>query len=233
LDSHLISNEDKYLQNELTNYPINADGKFDNRGRIQNWPGCTVIYNLENSSILSTELQKIQDIYKDLPFSWKYSYLPKSSFHMTLFDCCNVKSHQTKFWPKNLPQSENYQAIASIIFEILKNYDLPKKISLKLHKFYGGFSTLLLPYSFKNNQMLMKCRDDLSNILGIKFNNHATYSFHITLAYLLKPLTSKEIKTLKIIDLKNSELFLKKIPIIELENPKVCFFKNMHKFISI
>ena len=233
MDSHLVSHEDKYLLNQLTNYPINNDGKFSNKGKVLDWPGCTIIYNIKESSKLSLELQKIQNKFKKLSFSNKYSYLPKSSFHMTLFDCCNIKTHNSKFWPKNISQSDDFLEIAFKLSEKLNNYSFPKNINVKLQKFFGGFSTLLLPNTLKDNQILRSCRDDLSKILGIKYDNHITYTFHITLAYLLKPLTPKEVKNLQIIDKQNSQKFKKEVPFIELNNPEICVFDNMYKFTNV
>ena len=118
-------------------------------------------------------------------------------------------------------------------FMKLNNYSFPKNINVKLQKFFGGFSTLLLPNTLKDNQILRSCRDDLSKILGIKYDNHIAYTFHITLAYLLKPLTPKEVKNLQIIDKQNSQEFKKEVPFIELNNPEICVFNNMYKFTNV
>ena len=85
---------------------------------------------------------------------------------MTLFDCCNIKTHNSKFWPKNISQSDDFPEIAFKLYEKLNNYSFPKNINVKLQKFFGGFSTLLLPNTLKDNQILRSCRDDLSKIFG-------------------------------------------------------------------
>ena len=63
---------------------------------------------------------------------------------MTLFDCCNVSTFKT-FWPKNIQETENYLEVANILSDRLKNYQFPSPLTVKLNKFFGGFSTLLTP----------------------------------------------------------------------------------------
>ena len=80
---------------------------------------------------------------------------------------------------------------------------------------------------------MRSCRDDLSNLLGIKFENHLRYTFHITLAYLLEPLTLEEVSRLIDLEKKMNKKFKNEIPLIYLSKPEICVFKNMHKFINV
>ncbi|HJL94372.1 MAG TPA: hypothetical protein QF871_03980, partial [SAR324 cluster bacterium] len=72
----------------------------------------------------------------------------------------------------------------------------------------------------------------LSTLLGIRFENHETYSFHITLAYILRKLKDDEIKKLIIYNSKLLEEFVKKIPIIQIKKPELCTFENMYEYKS-
>ena len=197
MDSIVINHEESYLLNKLDDYPVTkGEGKFDNDGNPLHWPGCTIICPIQESSLVSSLLSEVQENFKKIAPKKKYTFLPQSSFHMTLFDCCNVSTFKTTFWPNNIQETENYLEVANILSDRLKNYQFPSPLTLKLNKFFGGFSTLLTPYSSKDEETLRNCRDDLSNILGIKFENHLRYAFHITLAYLLEPLTSTEVSRL-------------------------------------
>ena len=62
--------------------------------------------------------------------------------------------------------------------------------------FYGGYSVILEPFSDKDEKILRDCRNELSKLLKIKFENHLRYTFHITLAYILRKLKEGEIKKL-------------------------------------
>ena len=234
MDSNFINHEESYLLNKLHDYPLTkGEGKFDNDGNPLHWPGCTIICPIQQSSLVSSLLSEVQENFKEIAPKKKYTFLPQSSFHMTLFDCCNVSTFKTSFWPKNIQETENYLEVANILSDRLKNYQFPSPLTVKLNKFFGGFSTLLTPYSSKDEETLRSCRDDLSDLLGIKFENHLRYTFHITLAYLLEPLTLEEVNRLIDLEKKMNKKFKNEIPLIYLSKPEICVFKNMHKFINV
>ena len=234
MDSNIINHEESYLLNKLHDYPVTkGEGKFDNDGNPLHWPGCTIICPIQQSSLVSSLLSEVQENFKEIAPKKKYTFLPQSSFHMTLFDCCNVSTFKTSFWPNNIQETENYLEVANILSDRLKNYQFPSPLTVKLNKFFGGFSTLLTPYSAKDEEILRSCRDDLSNLLGIKFENHLRYTFHITLAYLLEPLTLEEVSRLIDLEKKMNKKFKDEIPLIYLSQPEICTFNDMHKFINI
>jgi len=234
LDSNIINHEESYLLNKLHDYPVTkGEGKFDNDGNPLHWPGCTIICPIKQSSLVSSLLSEVQENFKEIAPKKKYTFLPQSSFHMTLFDCCNVSTFKTSFWPINIQETENYLEVANILSDRLKNYQFPSPLTVKLNKFFGGFSTLLTPYSYKDEETLRNCRDDLSNLLGIKFENHLRYTFHITLAYLLEPLTLEEVSRLIDLEKKMNKKFKNEIPLIYLSQPEICVFNDMYKFINI
>ena len=234
MDSNIINHEESYLLNKLHDYPVTkGKGKFDNDGNPLHWPGCTIICPIQQSSLVSSLLSEVQENFKEIAPKKKYTFLPQSSFHMTLFDCCNVSTFKTSFWPNNIQETENYLEVANILSDRLKNYQFPSPLTVKLNKFFGGFSTLLTPYSSKDEETLRSCRDDLSNLLGIKFENHLRYTFHITLAYLLEPLTLEEVSRLIDLEKKMNKKFKNEIPLIYIYQPEICVFNDMYKFTNI
>ena len=204
MDSNILDHEESYLLNKLQDYQITkGEGKFDNDGNPLHWPGCTIICPIQENSLVSSLLAEVQENFKEIAPNRKYTFLPQSSFHMTLFDCCNVSTFKTSYWPDSIQDTQNYLEIANILSDRLKNYQFPNSLAVRLNKFFGGFSTLLTPYSSKDEEILRNCRDDLSNLLGIKFENHLRYTFHITLAYILEPLTLEEVSRLIDLEKKN------------------------------
>ena len=204
MDSNILDHEESYLLNKLQDYQITkGEGKFDNDGNPLHWPGCTIICPIQENSLVSSLLAEVQENFKEIAPNRKYTFLPQSSFHMTLFDCCNVSTFKTSYWPDSIQDTQNYLEIANILSDRLKNYQFPNSLAVRLNKFFGGFSTLLTPYSSKDEEILRNCRDDLSNLLGIKFENHLRYTFHITLAYILEPLTLEEVRRLIDLEKKN------------------------------
>lgn len=234
MDSNILDHEESYLLNKLQDYQITkGEGKFDNDGNPLHWPGCTIICPIQENSLVSSLLAEVQENFKEIAPNRKYTFLPQSSFHMTLFDCCNVSTFKTSYWPDNIQDTQNYLEIANILSDRLKNYQFPNSLAVRLNKFFGGFSTLLTPYSSKDEEILRNCRDDLSNLLGIKFENHLRYTFHITLAYILEPLTLEEVSRLIGLEKKMNKKFKNEIPLINLPQPEICVFNDMYKFTNI
>ena len=234
MDSNILNHEESYLLNKLQDYQITkGEGKFDNDGNPLHWPGCTIICPIQENSLVSSLLAEVQENFKEIAPKRKYTFLPQSSFHMTLFDCCNVSTFKTSYWPDNIQDTQNYLEIANILSDRLKNYQFPNSLAVRLNKFFGGFSTLLTPYSSKDEEILRNCRDDLSNLLGIKFENHLRYTFHITLAYILEPLTLEEVSRLINLEKKMNKKFKNEIPLINLPQPEICVFNDMYKFTNI
>ena len=234
MDSNILDHEESYLLNKLQDYQITkGEGKFDNDGNPLHWPGCTIICPIQENSLVSSLLAEVQENFKEIAPNRKYTFLPQSSFHMTLFDCCNVSTFKTSYWPDSIQDTQNYLEIANILSDRLKNYQFPNSLAVRLNKFFGGFSTLLTPYSSKDEEILRNCRDDLSNLLGIKFENHLRYTFHITLAYILEPLTLEEVSKLINLEKKMNKKFKNEIPLINLPQPEICVFNDMYKFTNI
>ena len=151
---------------------------------------------------------------------------------MTLFDCCNINTFNTQYWPKNIVEDNNFKKIAYVLSKRIKNLKFPDKFDLKLKKLFGGYSMILEGNTKKDEKIIRDYRNKLSDLLGIRFENHETYSFHITLAYILRKLKDDEIKKLIKINFRLLEGFVKKFPIIQIEKPELCTFENMYEFKS-
>ncbi len=234
MDINIINNEKEFLAGKLDGYSLKGEeNKFDNKGKPLPFPGCTIISNISLNTDLSNEISNFQKKIKNFNPKETYFYLPPSSFHMTLFDCCNVNTENTNYWPKNIDQNLNYNQIAIELNKRLENFVFPSELNMKLKMFYGGYSIVLEPFSDKDELILRDCRNELSKLLKIKFENHQRYTFHITLAYILRELEQYEIK--KLLEF-NKELFLefnKKFPKIILSKPEMSTFENMLEFKSI
>jgi len=233
LDKYIIENEKSLLKGELKGYPVpGAEHKFDHNGKPLPFPGCSIISKIPLNSDLFYEIKLLQLKFKDLSPEKAYTYLPETSFHMTLFDCCNVNTVNTPYWPKNIVDDNNYTKIAYILSKRIKKYIFPDKFDLKLKKLFGGYSIILEGNTKKDEKIIRDCRNKLSDLLGIRFENHDTYTFHITLAYILRNLKGDEIKKLIKTNSRLREIFINNFPIIQIEKPVLCTFENMYEFKS-
>ena len=234
MDINIVNNEKKFLAGELEGYNLKgAENKFDDKGNPLPFPGCTIICNIPLNTYLSNLINSFQKKLENFNPKKTYFYLPSSSFHMTLFDCCNLNTKNTNNWPSNIDSNMDYKDIAVELNKRIQNYIFPEKLNLKLKMFFGGYSIILEPYSEEDEKILRNCRDELSSLLKIKFENHQRYTFHITLAYILRELKEDEIKKLLEFNKNLFQEFDKEFPKIILNKPKMSTFENMLEFKSV
>ena len=234
MDLNIVNNEDKFLSGKLEGYSLkDVEHKFDNKGNPLQFPGCTIICNIPLDTHLSEQIISFQKKIENFNPDKTYFYLPPSSFHMTLFDCCNFNTKNTNYWPSNIDPDMDYKDIAIELNKRIQNYIFPEEFNLKLKMFFGGFSIILEPYSEQDEKILRNCRDEISSLLKIKFENHQRYTFHITLGYILRELNQIEIKYLIEFNKKLSLDFSKKFPKITFTKPEMCTFEDMLEFKTI
>ncbi len=234
MDLNIVNNEEKFLAGNLEGYTLTgAENKFDDKGNPLSFPGCTIICNIPLNTDLSNEIINFQKKIENFNPKKTYFYLPPSSFHMTLFDCCNLNTKNTNYWPSNIDPNMDYKNVAIELNKRIKDYIFPEELNLKLKMFFGGYSIILEPFSEKDEKILRNCRDELSSLLKIKFENHQRYTFHITLAYILRELSQIEIKNLIEYNKQLYFDFSKKFPKITFTKPEMCTFKDMLEFKSI
>ena len=234
MDLNIINDEEKFLAGKLEGYTLKGgENKFDDKGNPLPYPGCTIICNIPLNTHLSDQIISFQKNIEKFNPNKTYFYLPSSSFHMTLFDCCNLNTKNTKYWPTDIDPDMDYKDIAIELNKRIQNYIFPEELSLKLKMFFGGYSIVLEPFSEKDEKILRNCRDELSSLFKIKFENHQRYTFHITLAYILRELNKNEIKSLIEFNKQLSFDFSKKFPKITLTKPEMCTFDDMLEFKNI
>ena len=234
MDSNIINDEEKFLAGKLEGYTLKGgENKFDDKGNPLPYPGCTIICNIPLNTHLSDQIISFQKNIEKFNPEKTYFYLPSSSFHMTLFDCCNLNTKNTKYWPTDIDPDMDYKDISVELNKRIQNYIFPEELNLKLKMFFGGYSIVLEPFSEKDEKILRNCRDELSSLLKIKFENHQRYTFHITLAYILRELNKNEIKSLIEFNKQLSFDFSKKFPKITLTKPEMCTFEDMLEFKNI
>ena len=234
MDLNIVNNQEKFLAGKLEGYTLKgAENKFDDRGNPLPFSGCTIICNIPLNTNLSDQIISLQKNIVNFNPEKTYFYLPPSSFHMTLFDCCNFNTKNTNYWPSDIDPDMDYKDIAVELNKRIQNYIFPKEFNLKLKMFFGGYSIILEPFSEKDEKILRNCRDELSSLLKIKFENHHRYTFHITLAYILRELNQTEIKNLIEFNKKLFFEFSKSFSKLTLERPEMCTFEDMLEFKSI
>lgn len=205
-------------------------GKFTPDGNAQIWPGNTVICHIDPSSEAHAALIRLQNKIKQSPFVDKFTFLPPSSFHMTVFQGKSPVAAGTKQSVAGNPEGVPLKEVSANMCEQLDGLHLPASHVIKPDGLFALHSMTVLGVDEAQENSLRETRKVLRDATGIHPTDFSRYVFHITLGYLLEWVSeacAREMIALS--DLLGAE-FARQIPQIELGRCEFCEFKTMHHF---
>jgi hypothetical protein len=207
-----------------------AGGKFGVAGEALPFPGNTIICHIDPGSVAFAALCELQDALMALPSARHFTFLPKPSFHMTIFAGVSGSPLGSDGWPQGFVQAETLANITDEFLARLQHQPVPETFRIVPKNLYGGRTLVVEGNDDAEITSLRELRRNLQDITGIYRSSFAEYEFHITLAYLVDWLSDRDAKEL----LKHSEelyqAFSTKVTGIDLGRPEFCTFDTMHNF---
>jgi hypothetical protein len=211
---------------------IGPGNKFDHDGNIQSYPGTTVICHLPQDSNLWQALAALQAEIRKQDFASFFVFLPKSSWHMTVFEGVSDRNRKPGVWPKDLALDASLSSCRSLFEERLKSFrpSIQLPIRMKVTDFEPlkpGIALQVRPIDEAQNHALRTLRNEISELLGVRFPQHDIYSFHISLSYSLERFDKVEHDMVRLY----LDDCMKRLPkIFELGVPEYCIFEDMFGF---
>lgn len=205
-------------------------GKFDFSGEVLPHPGNTFICHIDKQSSFYQSLSNLQDAIRALPQAHHITFLPKPSFHMTIFCGMSGDPLGADGWPEDIPKESSLASISSQWNERLTFTDLAGGFSVRPSHMRAPYSMSMLAASDEDAEALLAARQRLENITGIVRGDVQSYEFHVTLGYLVKWMDS--IDAQQLIQCAN-QLFDEHVLVnepIKLGDIEFCSFENMHRF---
>lgn len=206
--------------------PIGPGAKFAPDGQVLPWPGNTFICHIDPDSAQHHALCQIQDALKASSFTRHFSYLPASSFHMTVFQGISNGTD----WPAGIPPEATLDEATDQLIQRLDGITLPRAVTARAHGVYGGFGLTLSGASPADEASLRDTRARLREATGIQPDDFTGYTFHITLAYLLHWLDEAEAREVVAVSDALFAQYGAPLDKIQLGAPEFCRFENMHHF---
>lgn len=209
--------------------------KFGTAGEVQFFPGNTIICHLPPASTTHTEVTNAWQQLQDLTGKANITWLPPTSYHVTIFEGVVDALRRPGNWPHGLPLDAPLEECHRYLADRLRQFDLGITLPLR-------FVIDDTPRQKIRTAIPLKCIDDaearklsdlrnrLSEATGIRQANHDNYEFHSTGGYYVKQFSNCEASTYQ----KNFQVMVSKLkknlPVIELGKPEFTLFSDMSHF---
>lgn len=209
--------------------------KFDLNGKVQRYPGNTVICHIPRPSKVFDEMVAAYAEFRANTGDHNVTFLPASSYHMTVFDGVTDEQRRPGDWPHGLPLDASMEACNNYVAEKLRGLKLQPMAPFRMvidetPAYQSRFSIRLRGMNDAETRRLYELRDIISKAIGVRHANHDGYEFHTTFGYYVRQFSESEEKAYQANFQKLLRQLKKTIPVIELQAPEYCLFNDMAEF---
>jgi hypothetical protein len=218
--------------------PRDASLKFHTDGSRRPFAGNTLICHLPQQCKIRDETAALGNALRSSSFAHKLGILPSDSYHMTVFSGPNDQDRAVYGWPADIPIDVPMSECNRIIGERIANFrmheELPIRVRVDRESTLGPqrvSSLRISPADDNENAKLRTLRDRMAEeVFRFRAEDHATFGFHISLAYQLSRLTPEEERQHQAILERHVPAIIAAAPVVELGVPEFCTFEDMFRF---
>ncbi len=213
-----------------TALPEAVGQKFDAKGQVLPFPGNTFLCHVPPDGPAHAALSAASAALQAGPLAGAFSFLPPSSFHMTVFEGVTDAHRDRARWPEGVPADAALEEVTARFAAATAGVDLPPAQAVRPVAILGGRTVAVTGLTDKAEAALRQSRVTLCERTGIRRPDFATYGFHITLAYALRWLTADEALTVQALSDAVFARLIATAPAIALGPVEFCNFADMHAF---
>lgn len=205
-------------------------GKFHSDGSVQHWPGNTFICHIDRNSAAFEAIRALQEEIKRSEFNRFFTFLPPTSFHMTVFQGTSPATKPGAGWPDGLDWPLARDAVSAEIIERIRNVDLPPSRTIRFVDLFAAHSLTVTGATAEQEEGLRTARRALREATRIPQADFDRYVFHISLAYLIDWVSEPLARDIVAYSVDQTERFRPLIGEITLGHVEFCNFDTMHHF---
>lgn len=209
----------------------NAVGtKFYADGSLRRFPGNTVVSMVEPDTEIHDWLQTTTDAVDELRGP-ELAMLPASSWHMTVFELLLDEVRDTDHWSRFISPDAPLAVVDRFMQDAVASLEPPRSIAMRpeMIALRSGLTLRLLPANPTVHNDLIQYRERLADVTGVRFPDHDTYRYHISMAYLIYEPEQEQRRALAQVAA-TAERALEKVAEIVLPAPTVRFFVDMGSY---
>ena len=221
----------RFEREAWSGWPEVVGRKFERDGSVRRFPGNTVISFVAADSPLGRCAARAQYILGSCDAARRLSFLPPSSYHMTVIPLICEQDREPSKWSSHLDLDCPLDDADALMVDALAPTNLPESIEMR----YRGMSARdviaieLEPTSREILTALSSYRDAVAKATGVRHSDHEDYVFHVTVAYRVQAMDAVE--SAKFVDAlteAHNELIGQGSFI--LDSPVLTFFDDMYEF---
>lgn len=213
-------------------YLRNIGCKFDADGSVRFFPGNTVISFIDHGSPMFELFRETRALLKNSIAGECFTFLPDESIHMTVFEGVCDQWREESRWTKLLPITASLEEVDRLFEERFAGVKELGPICMRAARIRpgGGYSIGLEPYGREDAEALKGYRDAMSRAFGLRFPDHDTYGFHISICYGIKPPTEQQEAALDGFEAAANALIAQRSVVFHPAEPCMTYFRNMFRF---
>ncbi|MBN2628911.1 MAG: DUF1868 domain-containing protein [Rhodobacteraceae bacterium] len=210
--------------------PVAVGQKFDPAGGVLRFAGNTFLCHIDPESPAHAALTEASLALQQGPLAQAFTFLPPSSFHMTVFEGVCDAHRSGDRWPEGLGPDTPLDQVTDAFSAATARLALPQTHAIRPTGIFAGFSVAVSGADAGAEASLRQTRQALRAATGIRRADFDSYDFHITLGYLLHWLTPDQAEA--VLDLSQTVFarLLSRAPVIPLGPVEFCRFDDMHAF---
>lgn len=205
-------------------------GKFASDGSVQHWPGNTFVCHVVPDSAAHDLIRAIQEEVKMSRFARFFTFLPPSSFHMTVFQGVSPETGSPDALPRGAVPGMRRDALSGMMLDAIRDLAFDPAPKARLVELFCGYSLTVTGAEPGGEAPFRAMRETLRDATGIMPPDFDSYVFHITLAYLVDWLTEPVARDLVAFSAGMTDRYAPRLAEIPLGPVAFCTFETMHHF---
>lgn len=208
--------------------------KFHADGSVRAFPGNTIICFVDRQQHAQVFQACVwaQDQLKQMQCASALAFLPPDSFHMTVIQLICDQVRRPQKWSSFLSLEAPLLETDQFFIERVKQVPAPSSLRMKYESVRETTVGLeLAAADSATAEALQTYRDQIAEKTGVRFPDHDTYKFHISLAYRVLQLSAEQEEEIHATFARIDTHLKKSFGIFETNAPQLVFFDDMFKFV--
>ena len=210
----------------------NIGTKFNADGTVRRFPGNTIISMVNHGKDIFAHFLHIRALLEASPAAACVTLLPLDSIHMTVIEGVCDQVRRPGYWTSFLPLDCPLCATDALFEARFAELAPLGKVTLRMSHVVctGAILLRMEPVTPADEAHLRAYRDAASAALGLRFPNHDSYHFHITLGYFTKEPTPEQEQALTEFCAQADRYIAEHDIRMQAEEPLLTFFDSMFRF---